>query len=168
MYNASETKIRLAQRVDAQPIARIYNHFITESVITFEEEPISENEMERRMLEVDSTSLPWLVAEEHQKVVGYAYAAPWKSRSAYRFSAEITIYIAQGHDGRGVGSALYSQLFPALKSRRIYAVIGGIALPNPSSVALHEKFGMLKVAHLQEVGFKFDRWIDVGYWERKL
>ena len=81
---------------------------------------------------------------------------------------EVTVYVAPGHAGRGIGSRLYGELFPILKTRGIHAVIGGIALPNEASVALHEKFGMRKVAHFEEVGFKFDRWIDVGYWQRTL
>ena len=86
----------------------------------------------------------------------------------YRFSVEVTVYVAPGHAGRGIGSTLYGELFPMLKTLGIRAVIGGIALPNEASVALHEKFGMRKVAHFGEVGFKFDRWIDVGYWQRTL
>jgi L-amino acid N-acyltransferase YncA len=100
--------------------------------------------------------------------VGYASASPWKSRSGYRFSAEITVYVEPGQEGRGIGSALYGALFPMLQARGVHAVIGGIALPNDASVALHEKFGMRKVAHFQETGYKHGRWIDVGYWERIL
>jgi phosphinothricin acetyltransferase len=159
--------IRPAESSDADPIATIYNRFIRESVFTFEEEPISADEVERRMSEVSAASLPWVVVEQGGHVIGYAYAAPWKSRSAYRFSVETTIYLAEGHAGRGIGAALYSELFASLKSRGIHAVIGGIALPNAASVALHEKLGMSKVAHFEDVGFKFNRWIDVGYWELK-
>ncbi len=97
-----------------------------------------------------------------------AYAVLWKARSAYRFSVEITVYVAPGMAGRGIGSMLYSHLFAALQPLGVHAVIGGIALPNEASIALHEKFGMEKVAHFQQVGFKFNRWIDVGYWERIL
>ena len=125
-------------------------------------------EMARRMGEVLAASFPWLVAEEGGRLSGYAYAAPWKARSGYRHSAEITVYLDPDHGGRGIGSALYQALFPQLQDRRIHAVMGGIALPNQASVALHEKFGLRKVAHFEAVGFKFDRWIDVGYWQRLL
>ena len=124
--------------------------------------------MSRRIDEVRSASLPWLIAEEGGQVVGYAYARPWHSRSAYRFSAEIAVYLAADRTGRGIGSQLYDRLFPILQARGIHAAMGGIALPNAASVALHEKFGLRKVAQFQEVGFKFDRWIDVGYWQRRL
>jgi len=93
------------------------------------------------------------------------YASKWHGRSAYRFSTEITVYLAPAHVGRGIGSQLYARLFPILRDRGIHAVIGGIALPNEASVALHEKFGLEKVAHFKEVGYKFDRWIDVGSWQ---
>ncbi len=160
--------IRPAAPSDAAAIAEIYNHYVTQTVVTFEEVPVAAAEIARRIEEVRSASLPWLVAEEASQIVGYAYATPWKARSGYRFSAEITVYLAPGQSGRGLGSQLYDQLFPLLRARRIHAVMGGIALPNEASVALHEKFGLRKVAHFKEVGFKFDRWIDVGYWQRTL
>ena len=124
--------------------------------------------MARRIGDVQFASLPWLVAEEQRQVAGYAYAAPWKTRSAYRFSVEITVYLAPANVGRGIGSLLYRHLFGTLQTLGVHAVIGGIALPNPASVALHEKFGLEKVAYFPQVGFKFNRWIDVGYWERIL
>ena len=112
--------------------------------------------------------MPWLVAVIDEAVVGYAYATKWKERSAYRFSVESTIYLANGTEGKGVGSVLYQALFNKLKLKGINNVIGGIALPNPASVGLHEKMGMEKVAHFSKVGFKFDEWLDVGYWQLKL
>lgn len=160
--------VREAAPSDAQAVTDIYNHYVTQTVVTFEEEPIDAAEMSRRMQEVRSASLPWLVAEERGQVVGYAYATKWRARSGYRFSAEVTVYLASTHGGRGIGSKLYGELFPILQARGIHAVMGGIALPNDASVALHEKFGLRKVAHFEQVGFKFDRWIDVGYWQRTL
>jgi L-amino acid N-acyltransferase YncA len=165
----SETAtIRAAESTDSAAIAAIYNHYVAETVITFEEEPINDDEMARRIEDVRSASLPWLVAEENGQVAGYAYAAPWKARSAYRYSVEITVYLDPSNVGRGIGSMLYSHLFSLLQTLGIHAVIGGIALPNRASVALHEKLGCEKVAHFQQVGFKFNQWIDVGYWERIL
>jgi phosphinothricin acetyltransferase len=163
-----ETAIRAASASDAASVAVIYNHYIETTVITFEEEPVSAAEISRRIDQVRSASLPWLVAEERGRVVGYAYARPWHERSAYRFSAEIAVYLDAERTGRGIGSQLYAELFPILQARGIHAVMGGIALPNEASVALHEKFGLREVARFHEVGFKFDRWIDVGYWQRTL
>ncbi|MBW3671824.1 MAG: GNAT family N-acetyltransferase [Acidobacteria bacterium] len=105
------------------------------------------------------------VAERGGAVAGYAYATRWKPRRGYRFSAEVTVYVAPEHAGTGVGSALYTQLLPTLQEKGIHAVIGGIALPNAASARLHEKFGFRKVAHFEQTGYKFDQWIDVGYWE---
>jgi phosphinothricin acetyltransferase len=89
-------------------------------------------------------------------------------RAAYRYSAETSVYVAQGQGGRGIGSALYKALLEELRTRGIHMAIGGIAQPNPASVALHESLGFEKVAHFKQVGRKFDRWIDVGYWELRL
>lgn len=160
--------IRPATTADAEAIAGIYNHYITDTVVTFEEEPVSAAEMARRLQDVKAASFPWLVAEEQGNVVGYAYAAPWKTRSAYRFSCEITVYLHKDHLGRGIGSSLYRDLFALVREREIHTIVGVIALPNEASVALHEKFGLEKVAHLKEVGFKSSRWIDVGYWQGAL
>jgi phosphinothricin acetyltransferase len=161
-------EIRVAEPRDAKAIADIYNHYVQTSIVTFEEDPVTAAEIARRMEEVQSAPLPWLIAEEGSQVVGYAYATPWRTRTAYRFSVEVTVYVAPGYAGRGIGSMLYSQLFPMLQAQGIHAVMGGIALPNEASVALHEKFGFRQVAAFQEVGFKFNRWIDVGYWQRTL
>jgi phosphinothricin acetyltransferase len=160
-----EYSVRFARSEHADAVAKIYNHYVRESTITFEEEAVSVTEMVDRIQRVQSTNLPWLIAEENGEIVGFAYASPWKARAAYRHSVEITVYLAPECGGRGIGSALYAELISLLETRGIHAVIGGIALPNDASVALHEKFGMEKVAHFREVGYKFGRWIDVAYWE---
>lgn len=161
-------RIREAEPPDAAELARIYNHYIQETVVTFEEEPITTDEMRRRVDAVHAASLPWLVGEEGGQVLGYAYATGWKARAAYRHTVEVSVYLAPDQGGRGLGTQLYGRLLPELQARGIHVVIGGIALPNPASVALHEKFGLRKAASFPEVGFKFGRWIDVGYWQRIL
>jgi L-amino acid N-acyltransferase YncA len=158
--------VRTAGTNDAEAIATIYNHYVMSTVVTFEEEPVSVADMARRMEDVFGSALPWLVAEdENGRITGYAYATKWKVRAAYRYSVETTVYLGDSLGGKGVGTQLYTELFRRLKEQGIHAAIGGIALPNAASVALHEKFGMRKVAHFEEVGFKFGRWVDVGYWE---
>ena len=161
----TEVVIRNIEEADAEAVAGIYNHYITETVITFEEEKVSSSEIDRRVQAVRSNFLPWLVAERSGDIVGYAYAGSWHGRSAYRFSTEVTVYIRPGLEGNGIGSRLYDQLLPLLRSRGMHTAVGVIALPNESSIALHEKFGFVKAAHFKEVGFKFNRWIDVGYWQ---
>jgi L-amino acid N-acyltransferase YncA len=164
----SRVRVRPATPADAGAIARIYNHYVTATVVTFEDEPVSRAAMAARLQAVAAAGLPWLVAEQDGEVAGYAYGSYWKSRSAYRFAIEITVYLDPARTGQGLGTRLYEQLLPRLRRRRVHAVVGCIALPNDASVALHEKFGLAKVAHFPEVGFKFDRWIDVGYWQRLL
>jgi phosphinothricin acetyltransferase len=158
--------IRAVESSDSASISVIYNHYVTSTTVSFEEKPVGTDEMTGRINNLRSSSLPWLVAEQQDEVIGYAYASPWKTRSAYRFAVEVTVYISSVSIGRGTGSELYARLIPMLQAQGVHTVIGGIALPNDSSIALHEKFGFKKVAHFQQVGFKFDRWIDVGYWQR--
>jgi phosphinothricin acetyltransferase len=157
--------IRSVIAADAERISIIYNHYIRESLVTFEEEPVTASEIKARIEEVQSSGLPWLVAQDGGELLGYAYAGEWKGRCAYRHSAEITVYLDHGAAGQGWGTGLYEALFAHLRERKIHVVLAGIALPNPESVALHEKFGMRKVAHFSEVGYKFEQWIDVGYWQ---
>jgi phosphinothricin acetyltransferase len=158
---------RFAAHHDAAAIAEIYNRYVRETVITFEETPVAAHEMARRIADV-AARYAWLVAEHDGAVVGWAYATDWKSRSAYRFTVETTVYVAQSHHGRGIGIALYDALLAELRARRLHSAVGCIALPNPPSIALHERLGFKKVAHFPEVGRKFDRWVDVGYWQLML
>ena len=164
----TEVTVRSASAADADALARIYNYYVENTVVTFEEEPVSPVAMAARVAEVQGLSLPWLVAEVETKVIGYAYAGKWKVRSAYRYSVETTIYLELGYEGRGVGKTLYAALLPHLRARGIHAVIGGVAPPNEASVALHEKLGFDHVATFREVGFKHGRWVDVAYWQRVL
>jgi phosphinothricin acetyltransferase len=152
---------------DAAQICDIYNYYVRETVVTFEESPVLEVDMARRIADI-TPRLPWLVWEVSGEILGYAYATPWKVRAAYRRSVESSIYLAQQATGRGLGSRLYTALIADLRQRGLHCVIGGAALPNPVSVALHEKLGFSKVAEFREVGFKFGRWIDVAYWELML
>ena len=157
--------IRSATEGDSDSIADIYNHYILNTVVTFEEQAVSARDVSGRINQVLSDSLPYLVAVQDELVIGYAYAAKWHERSAYRYSTESTIYVEPHHVGNGIGSNLYSSLLDNLRERGLHVTMGGIALPNPRSVALHEKLGFHKVAHYKEVGFKFSKWIDVGYWQ---
>jgi len=160
--------IRPVKRQDAQTLADIYNHYVKNTVITFEEDCINNNEMIKRIEKITNLDLPWLVIEENDVLLGYAYATPWKARSAYRFSVEATVYLTPKEQGKGLGTELYQALISELKQKSIHSVLGGITLPNPASVALHEKLGMTKVAHFHQVGRKFDQWLDTGYWQLTL
>lgn len=157
--------IRPAEVTDAAAIAAIYNHYVEHTPISFEEQPVPVDEMATRITTVLQQGLPYLVAVLDDDVVGYCYATPWKARAAYRYSVEVTVYLAAIAQGRGLGYALYQQLFAALKTAGYHAALGGIVQPNPGSVALHEKCGMNQVALLPDIGFKFGQWHSVGYWQ---
>ncbi len=120
--------------------------------------------MQKRIGEIVE-NYPYLVGEEDGEILAYACAAQYKSRCAYQSSVEVSVYVKSGIKGKGFGTKLYEKLFEELEQTDLHAIIAGIALPNDASVKLHEKFGFEKVAHFREVGFKFYKWIDVGYWE---
>lgn len=160
--------IRQANTADAAAIVAIYNHYVLNTSVTFEEEAVSTEQMVERIAQVKADGLPWLVLEQSGEVLGYVYATKWRVRSAYRFSVESTVYVKEGVTAKGLGSQLYQQLLADLKALGLHLVIGGITLPNKQSVALHEKFGFEKCGHFQQVGFKFEQWRDVGYWQKLL
>lgn len=157
--------LRTATGADGEALCRIYEPYVTSSIVTFEEEPVGAAEMSRRVRVVADASLPWLVAEANGDLLGYAYASAWRGRSAYRFTVETAIYVSLDRQRQGVGLLLYGQLIALLRESGVRAAIGGISLPNDGSVALHERLGFRKVAHFHEVGFKLGRWIDVGFWQ---
>jgi len=159
--------IRPVRVEDATALAAIYNPYIRETVITFEEEVISADEMASRIAKV-TADYPWLVWEEDGTVIGYAYGSTWRTRHAYRFTTETTIYLAPEGQGKGLGRRLYEALLVDLKARGFHSALGGIALPNGPSVRLHEALGFQKVGHMREAGWKFGAWVDVGFWERLL
>lgn len=151
--------IRDATAADAAAIAAIYAPLVRETIVSFEEEPPSTEEIAERI----AASHVWLVAEEDGEVVGYAYAARFHPRAAYRWSAEASIYLAPEARGRGIGKRLVAELLERLRTMGFVNVFGGTALPNPASERLLEAFGFKKVAHWEHVGFKFDDWHDVSW-----
>jgi phosphinothricin acetyltransferase len=156
--------VRKVETEDAGQIADIYNFYILNTHHTFEIEAVDFAGMKKRISET-AENYPFLIYEEADEILGYAYAAPYKMRAAYRRSAEVSIYVKNGSSGKGIGELLYRELLKELGQTDVHALIAGIALPNPASIRLHEKFGFEKVAHFREVGFKLGCWIDVGYWE---
>ncbi|MBU0927071.1 MAG: GNAT family N-acetyltransferase [Spirochaetes bacterium] len=159
--------IRDALASDAEAIIRIYNPYVVGTTITFEETPVGADEMRNRIAK-NGDEYAWLVYEGDGRVLGYAYASRWRERCAYRSSVESTVYVEEGARGRGIGRALYEALLERLRAKAVHVVIGGIAMPNERSVGLHEALGFERVANFPEVGYKFGRWIDVGYWAKKL
>lgn len=156
--------IRRATLADASAVTAIYNWYVANTAVTFEEVPISDEAMSARMDEVLAAH-DWLVFERDGVVRGYAYATNFHKRAAYRWTTESTVYLQPGHERRGLGKALYRELIQRTFARGRRHLIGVISLPNAASVALHEALGFTKVAHYLRVGFKLGRWIDVGAWQ---
>jgi L-amino acid N-acyltransferase YncA len=151
--------VRDAAAADAAAVAAIYAPLVTDTIISFEEEPPSATEMAERI----AASQAWLVAEEDGEVVGYAYAARFHPRAAYRWSTEVSIYLVPAARGRGIGKRLLGELLERLKEMGFVNVFGGTSLPNAASERLLESFGFKKIAHWEHVGFKFDAWHDVSW-----
>lgn len=163
----NQANLRDARVSDAGQIARIYNHYVLNTVVTFEEKAVPEIEMASRISDVQGLGLPWIVVEDADGIIiAYAYAARWKTRAAYRYSVEVTVYTDPELRGQGLGTLVYGALFERLASAGIHAAVGGICLPNDASVALHEKMGMKQIARFNEIGFKAGQWLDVGYWQK--
>ncbi len=152
---------------DGASIAAIYGPAVERSVASFEEEAPDAAEMTRRM-RVTLERTPWLVAEHEGRVIGYAYAGPHHERAGYRWSVNISAYIADGARGRGIGRLLYGELLPMLRRHGFVNVFAGITLPNPASVALHEGIGMRRIGIYERVSFKFGAWHDVAWYGLRL
>jgi len=156
--------IENAKVIHAKDICEIYNYYIENTIITFEEELLEPEDIQQRIVNI-SEKYPWLVYVENDHVIGYAYATAWKLRNSYRFAVETTVYLNPNYSGKGIGSLLYKDLIVRLQKLNMHTVIAGISLPNDNSIAFHEKFGFHKIGQFKSVGYKFNKWIDVGYWE---
>jgi phosphinothricin acetyltransferase len=162
-------QVRPASAEDLPAIQAIYSYHVAHGLASFEEEPPSVEEMRRRFDDVRSRGLPYLAADFGGVVAGYGYCAPYRSRSAYRYALEDSVYVRHGSEGRGVGSALLQALIErcqGLGYRTIIAVIGDSA--NAASINLHASFGFVRVGTLRSVGFKFGRWVDSVLMQRPL
>jgi phosphinothricin acetyltransferase len=154
-------QIRDAKDTDVAAITEIYAHHVLHGAGSFEVDPPDVEEMTRRRFEIISRALPYLVAERDHRVIGYAYAGLYRTRVAYRFTLEDSVYVHPENMGQGVGEALLRQLIPACRNcgcRQLIAVIGDSE--NKASIRVHEKLGFQHAGVLRGVGFKFDRWID--------
>ena len=160
--------IRLATEQDAAALAAIYAPYVTDSPISFEEVAPDPVEMARRIRGGRPGFHPWLLAEESGEVLGYCASSPFRTRPAYRWSVETGIYLSPEAKGRGFGRALLDAMTSLLERQGYVAVIGAIALPNPASVALHEKAGFVHVGGYRGTGFKQGAWLDVGLWQKDL
>ena len=149
---------------DAAACAEIYAPSVESTPISFELVPPDAAELARRIVKYSATH-QFLVAEEGGEVVGYAYACRWAERAAYDWSVETSIYIAAGQQGKGVGRALYAELFDRLRAQGFRVAVAGVTLPNPASIALHESRGFEPIGALRDIGWKEGAWRDVGFWQ---
>ena len=159
--------IRPATPNDAAAIQAIYAPFCLETAVSFEEVPPTVAEMAHRIALL-SESHAWLVAVEDGAVIGYAYGSPHRPRAGYRYSAEVTVYLSEGHRGRGIGRSLYEALFKELTEKGFCRAYAGITQPNEASERLHEAVGFTRIGVFHEVGFKCGQWHDVAWYERPL
>ncbi|MDR0865871.1 MAG: GNAT family N-acetyltransferase [Candidatus Symbiothrix sp.] len=156
---------RNVEIADAARIAEIYNYYIENTIITFEEENTTPEEIAQRIVNIQKKNYPYIVYEENGQVVGYAYLNNWRSRSAYDITLETSIYLDIREVGKGLGSKLYAELIERSKGTAIHSLIGVISLPNEASRKLHEKLGFQLVGNFRESGLKFNRLIDVEFWQ---
>lgn len=165
---SSPALLRDADASDAADLAALYNHYILETTFNLEETALAPGAMQARIDASYAAGLPWLVLRDPSRLLGFACAGAWKARSGYRHTVEVSVYLAPDAHGIGHGSRLFDALLRRLPGAGVHAAIAGITLPNPASIALHETFGFRKIGHFSDVGRKFGRWIDVGYWQRLL
>ena len=159
--------IRFATSNDAAACAAIYAPFVDGSVVSFEMEPPTPEEMARRIDKLWPTH-PWIVAEAENNVIGYAYGSPYRDREAYQWAVEVTVYLAPEARGQGLGRRLYEVLLNLLSTQGFTKAYGVVTLPNPASAALHEAVGFKPFAVYRDIGFKNGAWHDVGWWQRDL
>ncbi|BBK38371.1 phosphinothricin N-acetyltransferase [Allostella sp. ATCC 35155] len=169
MPPASTPVLRAVAAADVPAIAAIYAHHVRFGLASFEEEPPPAGEIARRMTDVTDRAMPYLVAELAGAIAGYAYVSPYRTRSAYRFAVENSIYLAPGREGQGLGTRLLEGLIARCEQgpwRQMVAVIGDSA--NHASIRLHERLGFRPAGRLEAVGFKFGRWVDSVLMQRPL
>jgi len=156
--------IREATPADAAACAAVYAPYVTDSIISFELRAPTASEFQQRM----RAAHLWLVAEEAGEICGYAYGSAHREREAYRWAADVAIYVERSHQGRGLGRALYTRLFDGLRDRGFCVLCAGVALPNPASEALHRSLGFSEVGVYRRIAFKFGEWIDTRWYQLEL
>ena len=159
--------IRRVEIKDAEVIASIYNYYILNTDATFVEKVITIKECVDK-IKLITSKYPFIVFEENNEVLGYAYGSQFRPESAYNCTVESTVYVKPGVQGKQIGTALYTELISVLKQQEFKSVLGVLTIPNLSSEKLHNKLGFTQVAHLKNVGFKFNKWLDVGVFQLML
>jgi len=157
--------IRDVSLADAKRIAEIYNYYIKETVVTFEYDPVTEEEIQQRINKVRAKNFPYFVYEDYGEITGYAYLSNWRERVAYDITLETSVYLDHKAIGSGVGSILYKELIERARKINIHSLIGVVSLPNEASQKLHRKFNFELIGNFRESGIKFGKLIDVEFWQ---
>lgn len=152
---------------DIPELLEMYNHFVLHSTATFDIEPLTLEAFTEKVMRINQ-DFPFLVFEENNEILGYSYGSKFRPKPAYNTTVESTVYVKHNTQRKKIGSLLYEELLKQLKAANFHIVLGVLTLPNDASVRLHEKFGFKQVAFLKEVGYKFDTWLDVGFWQLDL
>jgi L-amino acid N-acyltransferase YncA len=159
--------IRPVELKDADRIAKIYGYYVRETPATFEIE-VPSPDIVRDRIQAFTRSYPWLIHETEDELDGYAFAARYKERESYRYAVELSLYVDQAKAGHGIGTELFNELISACRDTDAAVLIAAVALPNEPSLRLLDKFGFSEIAVFEKVGYKFNRWIDVGYWKLEI
>jgi phosphinothricin acetyltransferase len=160
--------IRNVELYDAEHIAKIYNYYVENTTVTFDENPVETEKIRQKIGDIRAKAYPYLVCEEDGLLVGYAYINTWRPHSAYNITLETSIYMDPQHVGKSLGVKLYEALIEKSRRINIHSLIAVISLPNDSSRKLHEKFGFRLIGNFKETGLKFNRLIDVEFWQKML
>lgn len=162
--------LRDAEPRDVPDMLEIYNHYVANTTVTFDEDPLTLKEMRSKLAVVRKLGFPWIVAEtpSHQ-VIGYAYVFPWKAKAAYRFTVENSIYLRPASTGKGLGTTLMEELLARSKAAGIKEIVAVIADRGAEgSIALHQRYGFKEIGHMGRVGFKFGRWLGTVLMQKSL
>ena len=152
---------------DAQALLDIYNYYVLNTTVNFDIDPLSLETFLDKINHI-TAEYPYIVYEENNEILGFAYGSRFRPRPAYNFTAESTVYVKLTAHGKQIGTKLYAELIRLLKETDLHSVLGVLTIPNAASIQLHEKFGFKQVANLKEVGFKFNKWQHIGIWQLEL
>jgi L-amino acid N-acyltransferase YncA len=163
-------QLRDATLADLPHIREIYNYYVANSTVTFDESPQTLRELKTKFLTVEKLGFPFLVAESpNGQILGFAYVYPWKAKAAYRYTVENSIYLGAASTGKGLGKALMAELLERSRASGIREVVAVIADKGAdASIRMHEQFGFKRIGHLGKVGYKFDRWLGTVLLQKSL
>ena len=156
-------KIRQATIADLHALLDIYNHVIEHTTAVYDYQPHTREMREEWFQSKQQQGFPVFVAEELDELIGFSSIGPFRAWAAYRYTVENSVYVKEGHRGKGIAALLMRPLIDAARTLQLHTIVAGIDSANEASIRLHQKFGFKQVAHFKEVGYKFDRWLDLVF-----